>query len=55
MLKLPFPDITDTQTQIANNATEVRNKVVSLRTEAEQEWQTAKEQFEKELLGETNE
>ena len=55
MLNLPFPDITDSQTQIANNAIEVRNKVISLRTEAEQDWKAAKEQFEKELLGETNE
>ena len=51
MLKLPFPKITDKQNEIAEEAKRVRNKVVSLRVAAEKEWQEAKMQFEKELLG----
>ena len=51
MLKLPFPDIREHQDKIANDANSVREQVKAMRIQAEQEWQTAKEQFEKELLG----
>ena len=50
MLKLPFPDITGIQTNIANEAVAVRCQAQKLRTEAEQEWAVAKMQFERELL-----
>ncbi len=52
MLKLPFPDIREHQEQIAKDANDVRENVKIMRIQAEQEWQAAKEQFEKELLGE---
>lgn len=52
MLKLPFPDIREQQEQIAIEANSIRVQVRSLRVHAEQEWQAAKAQFEKELLGE---
>lgn len=52
MLKLPFPDIREQQEQIATEANHVREQVKSLRIQAEREWQAAKAQFEKELLGE---
>ena len=52
MLKLPFPDISEIQEKIAANALNLRIQVANLRSEAEQEWQEAKKQFEKELLGE---
>lgn len=52
MLKLPFPDIGEYQEQIATEANNVREQVKTMRIKAEQEWQTAKEQFEKDLLGE---
>lgn len=52
MLKLPFPDIREQQEQIATEANHVREQVKSLRIQAEKEWQAAKAQFEKELLGE---
>lgn len=52
MLKLPFPDIREYQEQIATEANNVREQVKAMRIQAEQEWQTAKEQFEKDLLGE---
>lgn len=52
MLKLPFPDIREHQEQIATEANNVREQVKTMRIQAEQEWQTAKEQFEKDLLGE---
>lgn len=51
MLKLPFPDIRGHQERLAAEAYEVREKVKSMRTQAEQGWQEAKEQFENELLG----
>ena len=52
MLKLPFPDIREHQEHIAVEANDVREQVKNMRIQAEQEWQQAKEQFEKELLGE---
>lgn len=52
MLRLPFPDIREYQEQIATEANNVREQVKAMRTQAEQEWQSAKEQFEKDLLGE---
>lgn len=52
MLKLPFPDISERQEQIAAKATDIRNQVKSMRIQAEEDWKAAKEQFEKELLGE---
>lgn len=52
MLKLPFPDISEKQEQIAAKATDIRNQVRSMRIQAEEGWNAAKEQFEKELLGE---
>ena len=51
MLKLPFPDIREHQDKIANDANNIRKQVKAMRIQAEQEWQAAKEQFEKELLG----
>ena len=52
MLKLPFPDIREHQEQLATAANAIRIKVKAMRAQAEQEWQAAKEQFERELLGE---
>ncbi len=52
MLKLPFPDIRKHQDKIADDANNVREQVKAMRIQAEQEWQAAKKQFEKELLGE---
>lgn len=52
MLKLPFPDIREHQEQIAIDAKNVREQVKAMRIQAEQEWRAAKEQFEKDLLGE---
>ena len=52
MLKLPFPGISERQEQIAAKANEVRNQVKFMRIQAELNWKAAKEQFEKELLGE---
>jgi len=52
MLKLPFPDIRDHQEQIAIEANNVREQARAMRIQAEQEWQAAKKQFEKDLLGE---
>ena len=52
MLKLPFPDIRVHQDKIADDTNNVREQVKAMRVHAEQEWQVAKEQFEKELLGE---
>ena len=52
MLKLPFPDIREQQEQIAIEANSVRTQVKTMRIQAEREWQAAKEQFEKDLLGE---
>lgn len=51
-LKLPFPDIRDSQELLAREALRVRNEVLQLRREASDEWAEAKVQFEKELLGE---
>lgn len=52
MLKLPFPDIRSRQDQIATEAYNIRQQVKNMRIQAEQEWQEAKQRFEKELLGE---
>lgn len=52
MLKLPFPDISEHQEQLATEANAIRIKVKEMRAQAEQEWQEARMQFEKELLGE---
>lgn len=52
MLKLPFPDIREHQEHISVEANDIREQVKNMRIQAEQEWQEAKEQFEKELLGE---
>ena len=52
MLKLPFPDISGRQEQIAAKANDIRNQVKSMHIQAEENWNAAKERFEKELLGE---
>ena len=52
MLNLPFPDIREHQEQIAADADRIREQVKTMRIQAEEEWQTAKTQFEQELLGE---
>ena len=52
MLKLTFPGISERQEQISAKANEVRNQVKFMRIQAELNWKAAKEQFEKELLGE---
>lgn len=52
MLKLPFPDIREYQDKIADDASSVREQVKAMCIQAEQEWQAAKERFERELLGE---
>ncbi len=52
MLKLPFPDIREHQEQLATAANAIRIKVKAMRAQAEQEWQEARMQFERELLGE---
>ena len=52
MLKLPFPDIREHQEKLATEANDIRIQVKAMRIQAEQEWQAAKEQFERELLGE---
>lgn len=52
MQKLPFPDIKEYQIELAKSANEVRQRVKAMRVQAEEEWQIAKVQFEKELLGE---
>lgn len=54
MLKLPFPDIREHQIKLADGANNVREQVKAMRIQAEQEWQNAKERFEKELLREQN-
>ncbi len=48
---IPIPDVS-IQQQICAEATRRKKEAYTLRTVAEQEWQEAKEQFEKELLGE---
>ncbi len=52
MLKLPFPDIREHQEHISVDANNVREQVKAMRIQVEQEWQEARKQFEKELLGE---
>ena len=54
MLNLTFPNISDTglQSIIASEAIRRRDQALALRDTAEKEWQNAREQFEKELLGE---
>lgn len=52
LLKLPFPDITSQQDQIASEANKVREKVKIINEQANKEWEKAKRQFEKDLLGE---
>ena len=51
MLKLPFPDIREHQEQLATEANAIRIQVKAMRAQAEQKWQEARKQFEKELLG----
>lgn len=48
---IPIPDM-GVQQVICAEATKRKKQADKLRTEAEQEWQMAKEQFERELLGE---
>lgn len=50
-LYIPIPDIS-VQTQIVDDLRKHRIEARTLKLEAEQEWQEAKKQFEKELLGE---
>lgn len=50
-VKIPLPDI-ETQNAIVVKIMGRRSEANRLRKEAEQEWKAAKEQFEKELLGE---
>lgn len=50
-LYIPVPDIS-VQIQIADDLRKRRIEARKLKWEAEQEWQAAKEQFERELLGE---
>lgn len=52
MLNLPFPDISTVQEQIRTEALYRQKTAAKLRQDAEKEWQDAREQFEKELLGE---
>lgn len=52
MRKLPFPDIKEFQAGLSEDAINVRKTVKAMRIQAESDWQNAKEQFEKELLGE---
>ena len=52
MLSLPFPDISAVQEQIKAESIYRKKTAAKLRQEAEKEWQDAREQFEKELLGE---
>lgn len=52
MLKLPFPDVREKQDQIASEAAKLREQVKKMRMQAEEKWKAAKEQFERELLGE---
>ena len=52
MLKLPFPDIREHQEQLSTEANAIRIQVKAMRAQAEQEWQEARMQFERELLGE---
>ena len=52
MLNLPFPDISTVQEQIRTEALYRQKNAAKLRQDAEKEWQDAREQFEKELLGE---
>ena len=51
-VKIPLPDI-ETQNAIVAKIMGRRSEANRLRKEAEQEWKAAKEQFEKELLGES--
>lgn len=50
-LYIPVPDI-GVQAEIVKELGKRRIEARMLRAEAEQEWQAAKEQFERELLGE---
>ncbi len=52
MQKLPFPNIREYQVELAKNANKIREHVKAIRVQEEEEWQIAKVQFEKELLGE---
>ena len=50
---IPFlPSQAITMEQIATDANRIREQVKAMRIQAEEDWQTAKTQFEKELLGE---
>lgn len=48
---IPIPDIS-VQKVICAEATKRKKEADKLRSDAQQEWQAAKEQFERELLGE---
>lgn len=52
MLKLPFPDISERQEQISVKANDIRNQVKFMRIRAVKDWNNAKKQFERKLLGE---
>lgn len=52
MQSLPFPDIRGCQRGLAKKANEIRERVKVMRLQAEEGWQAAKVQFEKELSGE---
>ena len=52
-LYIPIPDVS-IQMQIVDDLHKHRMEARKLKLEAEQEWQAAKERFEKELLGEYN-
>ena len=52
LLELPFPDIKESQNELAAEANNVRVSVKKVRMKAEREWEEAKEKFVKALLGE---
>ena len=52
IMELPFPEIKDKQKDLARQANEIRLQVKKMRIQAENDWQAAREQFEKDLLGE---
>lgn len=52
LLGLPFPDIQESQHELAAKSNEVRTNVKRMRFDAEREWETAKEKFTKALIGE---
>lgn len=52
MLKLPFPDIRSRQDQLAAEASEIRERVKTIYQQSNKEWEKARQQFERALLGE---